>query len=936
MSQRRVDATTRRPPRARRACYACVLAYWLCVALAGSPMAVFAEESSKVQRPLVPSIPAGPLDKALRQLLASWDAQVLYSPALLAGRNTPGSDAALPPRAALASVLRGTGLNALEVTPNSYILQAGRTLTPAKPVATPEVSLPPVQVTGSRIARMSLQTSYPVNIITQEDIRASGAQNVFDYLRRWPGMTGHHPRDAATDMGSSPVPLSQSSSASLYSLGTGATLYLLNGARIANYGSISASLGATVDLNSIPLSMIDRIEIANGASSAIYGSDAMAGVVNIILKKGHIGGEISSSFSVSARGDAITRATFASYGRKLPAGGDFFFSAEHRNEDGLVGGQRNVDKGRPGAMNQTVPYAWFEDGYSTGRFCFPGYAGPDRCGFNRIRYVSRAPQLESTGAAIGYRSAHDAEWDTEAHLLLSRSNVEVQYPPYFLDLPLNQDGVESSIARALIDVGPVRSRSRSLAVNASVKASGTIADAAWTVNASHSANTTDSRTQGLVSIRRLLSTPSFMADVFNSPSTAALITPDTRIDGKGSISSVTASIGDPALFTLAGRDVSGLVGFEVSEEQFRFRPNAAMKAGDILGYTQDLTVDNARRVRAAQFGEVTLQPFSTLTLDAAWRVDWDDSGFDRVSPKLGGLWAITSSLAVRASHSRGFRAPTLFEERVLRSDSVLELVPSRLGPCLAHDPFHTDYCDVILRSVHNPDLQPERSRSNLIGVALTPRGGLDLTLSYYDIVVHRRITQVDWRDAERFPDVLVRDSNGLLSEVHTTLRNAGTAEVGGWQLNADFHKRINQDNALHVSLLMDRLTHFSATGADRIADTLPTLASLSRSKINATLQWSAPLWQGALYVHYRSGANPRASAPGAWITPSAASPPRIPSFFTVGLSIGTTVGPWSTSLSVDNLLDTEPVNTDGNFAGQSVSDDDSIGRRYSLSLTRGF
>ena len=90
------------------------------------------------------------------------------------------------------------------------------------------------------------------------------------------GMISHHPVDVATDGGfNSQQPFAAAATTSLYGLGPRATLILVDGRRVANYGLASADLGGLTDLNGIPLTMVDRIEVMRGGASAIYGADAM-------------------------------------------------------------------------------------------------------------------------------------------------------------------------------------------------------------------------------------------------------------------------------------------------------------------------------------------------------------------------------------------------------------------------------------------------------------------------------------------------------------------------------------------------------------------------------------------------------------------------------------------------------------------------------------
>lgn len=132
-----------------------------------------------------------------------------------------------------------------------------------------------IEVTGSAITRTDLEGALPVTTISKEDIVKTGVTSVPDLVAQIPQMQGF--TTAGESVGGSGGGVQ---TASLRDLGGAYTLVLLNGRRMATSGS-----GATVDLNSIPLSAIERVEVLTDGASALYGSDAIAGVINFILKK---------------------------------------------------------------------------------------------------------------------------------------------------------------------------------------------------------------------------------------------------------------------------------------------------------------------------------------------------------------------------------------------------------------------------------------------------------------------------------------------------------------------------------------------------------------------------------------------------------------------------------------------------------------------------
>jgi iron complex outermembrane receptor protein len=155
--------------------------------------------------------------------------------------------------------------------------------------AAAQQSLDRVEITGSNIRRTDTETVAPVEVITREQIQRTGKPTVAEVLRSIPSNTGG---SFSESFSNSFAP--GASGISLRGLGQKTTLVLLNGRRVAGYGFAQNISDTFVDLNSIPTSAVERIEILKDGASAIYGSDAIAGVVNVILRKDFKGVEASA------------------------------------------------------------------------------------------------------------------------------------------------------------------------------------------------------------------------------------------------------------------------------------------------------------------------------------------------------------------------------------------------------------------------------------------------------------------------------------------------------------------------------------------------------------------------------------------------------------------------------------------------------------------
>jgi outer membrane receptor protein involved in Fe transport len=146
-----------------------------------------------------------------------------------------------------------------------------------------------IEVTGSRIKRADMEGANPVQIITREDLVTSGITNMGDILQEIPSVAGAATNTAINNGGSGAIRVS------LRGLGSSRTLVLLNGRRIVASGTGADS---SVDLSTIPTAIVKRVEVLKDGASAIYGSDAIGGVVNIITRDDFEGAEFNASYDV--------------------------------------------------------------------------------------------------------------------------------------------------------------------------------------------------------------------------------------------------------------------------------------------------------------------------------------------------------------------------------------------------------------------------------------------------------------------------------------------------------------------------------------------------------------------------------------------------------------------------------------------------------------
>lgn len=161
-----------------------------------------------------------------------------------------------------------------------------------------------IEITGSSIKRIASEGALPVQVISAEQIQRTGATTVADVIQKLPAMQGFTIADIAIGSNSGGIV-----TASIHDIGESYTLVLLNGRRVAPTGS-----GSRINLNAIPMSAIERIEVLTDGASALYGSDAIAGVVNFVLKRHQEGGTITARVDVPTEGGGKSANASITYG----------------------------------------------------------------------------------------------------------------------------------------------------------------------------------------------------------------------------------------------------------------------------------------------------------------------------------------------------------------------------------------------------------------------------------------------------------------------------------------------------------------------------------------------------------------------------------------------------------------------------------------------
>jgi iron complex outermembrane recepter protein len=322
-----------------------------------------------------------------------------------------------------------------------------------------------IEITGTSIKRIDAETAVPVQVLTRQDIERSGATNVEQLMQTVGANTSS---GALLGNASSGATTGSISSISLRGLTSIRTLVLLNGRRIAPYGVGFTGDSVSVDVGSIPISAIERVEVLKDGASAIYGSDAVAGVVNFILRRDYSGGELSVDLGNTQEGGASSRRAnlTAGFGNLSKDRFNVMLSGSFVKEGALFGRDRdfaqrswNVAANNDNTSFHSFPANVFDPTFSVGGNpgapgCPAPYAGQTPfdgaafCSFDPSPLVTLLPATERASLVATGRWAlgNDLEAFFEASFTKSKTRVVIQPVPFSSSFSLPPNNPLNSLA----------------------------------------------------------------------------------------------------------------------------------------------------------------------------------------------------------------------------------------------------------------------------------------------------------------------------------------------------------------------------------------------------------------------------------------------------------------------------------------------------------
>ena len=851
-------------------------------------------------------------------------------------------------------------LAALIVTPLAF---AQQTTTPQK--------VEKIQVTGSNIKRIDAEGPAPVVIITKEDIDRSGSQTVSDLLRGIP--LANVGSFAETTLGGNSF-APGTAAVSLRGLGSTATLVLLNGRRVANYGFGQNVTNTFVDLNSIPISAIERIEVLKDGASAIYGSDALAGVINIILRKDFRGAEFATSYGKSSRNDGQEQRYSISGGMGDVARDRYNVMAtlDYYKRDAVWARDRsfsaNADQRAAGGFDLRSPTGnpgtWLTNGKPgfTDNTVFPTcpadsrglFSGTTTCFFNFQPFIFLLPPSERKGGFA--RGTFDV---TPTFSLFAEAgynkneteNASAPTPGAF-NLPVGHNSnpypFVVQIRYRFTDVGPRLSTITSESKRGLIGAKGEVAGWDWEVGYNDSRNHVESRQRGYISQTAVNSLVSGGVYNFLNPSANSQALTDSLKANPYRIATSKLESTDfktsRELFQLPAGPLALALGAERRKESVEDAIDPLSAQNLIVG--SGGSTANGSRTLTSVYGELSIPIVKNLEGQVAVRSDRYTIFGRATKPKFALSWKATPEFLLRASYAGGFRAPSLSEQFLGQTTSFPSFVDT--PRCTKYRAFYgnTDaraiaVCgssQVRTLSGGNPALIPEESKSYNVGFVWEPMRDLSAGVDLYRINHTNKIRQPSTtfqlnnnigvnRDPQSATDILV-GAPGVLQGLGSDTRyglfssyfNSARQLTQGVDLDLRYRFNIGESGRISLNSSTSYVDYFRVQTAPGLA-LVSSVGSYQFPRVNSTnsIFWNKGVWETGLTVRAR----------GAFLQNNQVSSLDVAGFETVDWQASWTgIKNLKVTVGINNLVDKRPPFSDNENDGYANSTDSPMQRYY--------
>ncbi|MBX3703099.1 MAG: TonB-dependent receptor [Steroidobacteraceae bacterium] len=669
------------------------------------------------------------------------------------------------------------------------VAAGGASVLPSAPVAAEEAALDDIYVTGSRIKRGDIEGVGKVSVLTADDFAKTGAVAI-DQLLKFSPFTAGAQAGAESNYLSAKEGYG-TASVNLRGLGQNRTLVLVNGRRFVPGGSGANSV---VDLNSIPVNMIERIETLLDGSSAIYGADAVAGVVNIITRRSFDGFQIDASYGATEEGDGENSEVNLVFGKEMGNKG-FVISANYTDrqaarsvdrgfsrcffeeEDGerFCSGSSSTAGGR--GSTETLGNVQFNqdpngDGDSFVPYSFSLHAFDFQPYFNLT-----APYERTNLSAGGFIDLTDRlRLFTENTYSIRKSNTEAS-PASFANrffsatYPHNPTGEDLTLRRRMVEEGfGARIWEQEVELFRTVIGlEGRLNNGwSWDLSANYGKSESDERFTNAIDVMNLAATmveadcaaptATQCVDWFgiNDPSPEALAFVNATVPtiGENEQTSILATF-TGELFAMKNGPAGFAAGLEYRKDSGAYRRTYARPV--LSGGGGSTAPIDASLSSVEAYAEAVFPLAASFDLNVAARYS-DYSEFDsEFTYKIGGDWRVTDELRLRSTFSTSVRTPNIRELYTTEEINFTTFV----DPCdqweTSSDTNLRANCDLdvgagfsqseLFVEIDYPGslgLEPEKADTFTFGVVYEPVAvaGLVLTLDFYQIEIEDSIRNV--------------------------------------------------------------------------------------------------------------------------------------------------------------------------------------------------
>lgn len=640
-----------------------------------------------------------------------------------------------------------------------------------------------IEVTGSRITRTDMETASPVTIISAESIAKGGFTSVQEVLAVQPSAAGMS-LGASSNNGSG-----GKATINLRGMGEQRTLVLLNGRRMVSSGT---GADASVDLNTIPVAMIKSIEILKDGASAVYGSDAIAGVVNIITKKDYDGTELTADWSQTDKGDGTSHGFSLLHGTEA-AGGNLVLGIQYSKRGDVIQSDRDFT---PPGQSSFVP------GGSLGGMVPDGEGGfkerTEGYDYTTSSYAQTPNKLYSFFSSFNKEIATDTELSIDAMYTYRDSEQQMAPQPANIDLDrsqLNDEwdnqfddsyGDTLNYRRRMVEAGPRIYAQETDTYRISAGLKGYLDnDDTWEMSVTYGRN--DSKDK----VGNSIHAGNMEDSIYNNQ--------DMWFGGEDlnrdflmeeGVIYTESNEGGNEQFTIAmnysgmtENDIGYAFGVENRYESAFYTPDEVTQAGESTAAQQDPT-DGDYSVYSG-YAEFSMPITESLATEAAIRYDNYSTFGNATTWKLGATYTFTEDLMVRTVVATGFRAP-----------SVAELYSGNSGSYdYLTDPWGNEPDPQILTNYTGDDnLQPEESDSFTFGIVWDVTDSLSTTIDYWKFDIEDAISRLNVQtemdncyagDLNACENVNITPE-GDLTNLTSQLTNIGTQETSGIDWNFSY------------------------------------------------------------------------------------------------------------------------------------------------------